>query len=153
LPDVSYNAAVLHGVLTFLDLCPAALICPVPPGFYLVGGTSAGSPQWSAITAIADQKNGTDLGFINRALYYIGQAASHDAASFHDITVGNNGFEGVPGFGAGQGWDPASGSGSPKTPGLVDQLIQLVSPGDATAAIAQSATQTNNSGQGHVTPH
>ena len=43
-PDVSYNAAVLHGVLTYLN------IPGVPAGFYRFGGTSAGSPQWAAIT-------------------------------------------------------------------------------------------------------
>ena len=49
-PDVSYNSAVLHGVLTYLDIPGLAV------GFYLFGGTSAGSPQWSAITAIADSR-------------------------------------------------------------------------------------------------
>ena len=67
-PDVSYNAAVDHGVLTYLD------IPGIPAGMYLFGGTSAGSPQWAAIVAIADQKAGYDLGFINKALYHIGQA-------------------------------------------------------------------------------
>ena len=42
-PDVAYNAAILHGVLTYLDI-PA-----VPPGsitgFFRFGGTSAGSPN------------------------------------------------------------------------------------------------------------
>jgi len=146
-PDVTYNAAVLHGVLTFLD------IPGLPAGFYLFGGTSAGSPQWSAITVIADEKNGADLGFLNQALYHIGSAPPHAAASFHDITVGNNSAFGVSGFSAGPGWDAASGLGSPKAPGLVDLLIQFVAPGDATAAIAQSAAKSNNNGKGHVTPH
>ena len=35
-PDVSYNAAVLHGVLTYLD------IPGIPVGFYRFGGTSTG---------------------------------------------------------------------------------------------------------------
>src|SRR5581483_11260383 len=51
-PDVSYNAAVYHGVLVNFE-----------GGWWLFGGTSAGSPQWAAITAIADQKAGRDLGF------------------------------------------------------------------------------------------
>jgi subtilase family serine protease len=146
-PDVAYNAAVEHGVLTFLD------IPGLPAGFYLFGGTSAGSPQWSAITAIADQKNGADLGFINKALYHIGQAPPHDALSYHDITVGNNSFAGVPGFSAAPGWDAATGLGSPQAPGLVDLLIQLVSPGDAQSAIAQSAGKTNKNGHGHMNAH
>jgi len=148
LPDVSYNAAVLHGVLTFVDLDPA-----LPAGFYLIGGTSAGSPQWAAITAIADQKKGADLGFINEALYHIGHAPPNAAASFHDVTVGNNAFAGIPGFDAAPGWDAATGFGSPNAPALVDLLIQLVSPGDGEAAIAQSAGKTNNHGHGHARPH
>ena len=60
-PDVSYSAAVLHGVLTYLN------IPSVPVGFYLFDGTSAGSPQWAAILAIGGQKAGHSLGFINNA--------------------------------------------------------------------------------------
>src|SRR4029077_11309262 len=82
-PDVSYNAAVLHGVLTYLD------IPGVPAGFYRFGGTSAGSPQWSAITAIANQKDGGRLGFLSKAIYHIGKLSS-SSASFHDITSGVN---------------------------------------------------------------
>jgi subtilase family serine protease len=125
---------------------------PDGPGWYLVGGTSAGSPQWSAITAIADQKKGAALGFINKALYHIAQAPPHYSASFHDITVGNNSFAGVPGFSAVPGWDPASGIGSPKVPEVVDYLIQFVSPGDGQSAIAQSAHNKGGKG-GHVKPH
>src|SRR6266567_5171430 len=69
-PDVSYNAAVFHGVLTYLN------IPGIPAGFYIFGGTSVGSPQWAAILAIAGQQAGYDLGFINKALYHIGQARS-----------------------------------------------------------------------------
>lgn len=45
-PDVAYNAAVLHGVLTYLNM-PGLNV-----GFYRFGGTSAGAPQWTALTAI-----------------------------------------------------------------------------------------------------
>jgi subtilase family serine protease len=147
-PDVSYNAAVLHGVLTYLDVPGLA------PGFYLVGGTSAGSPQWAAILAIADQKAGYDLGFINKALYHIGQAPPHYSASLFDVTSGNNSIDGVVGFNAGPGWDATTGLGSPKTDQLVNYLIQFVSPGDGTSAIAQSAhTKGNPSAPGHQKPH
>jgi subtilase family serine protease len=149
-PDVSYNAAVLHGVLTYLN------IPGIPAGFYLFGGTSAGSPQWAAILAIADQKAGYNLGFINRALYHIGQAPPHYSASLHDVTSGNNAasFTGVAGFNAGPGWDATTGLGSPKADQLVDYLIQLVSSGDGNSAIAQSAhAHGNPSKPGRVKPH
>jgi subtilase family serine protease len=143
-PDVSYNAAVLHGVLVRLF-----------GNFYLFGGTSAGSPQWAAIQAIADQKAGYGLGFINKAAYHIGQAPPHYSASFHDVTSGNNSFFGVQGFNAGSGWDAATGLGSPMAAGLVDYLIQLVSPGDGSSAIAGSEPHGHGkpSVPGHAKPH
>ncbi len=149
IPDVSYNAAVLHGVLTYLD------IPGIPPGFYLFGGTSAGSPQWSAILAITDQIAGHDLGFINKALYHIGQAPPHYSVSFNDVTSGNNSFGGVTGFGAGPGWDPTTGLGSPTGTQLINYLIQFVSPGDGTSAIAGSMPKTHAypATPGHQKPH
>lgn len=147
-PDVSYNAAVLHGVLTYLN------IPGLPAGIYLFGGTSAGSPQWAAIVSIADQEAGYDLGFINTAMYHIGQAKSHYSPSFNDVTVGNNSFAGVTGFTAGPGWDAASGLGSPKAAQLANYLIQFVSPGDGTSAIAGSAPHGSSaSAPGHMKPH
>jgi len=147
--DVSYNSAVLHGLLTYLD------IPGLPVSFYLFGGTSAGSPQWAAITAIADQNAGRDLGFINQALYHIGQAQSRYSADLFDVTVGNNSFDGVTGFNAGAGWDPATGLGSPSAVNLIGDLKQFVSAGDGTAAIAGSAphAQGNPSAPGQMNPH
>jgi subtilase family serine protease len=143
-PDVSYSAAVYHGVLVRLF-----------GNWYLFGGTSAGSPQWAAILGIADQKAGYNLGFINTALYHIGQAKSHYSASFFDVTSGNNSEPGVQGFNAGTGWDPTTGLGSPTTDQLVSYLMQFVSPGDGTAAIAGSKPhpQGNPSAPGHMRPH
>jgi len=142
--DVSYSAAVYHGVLVrFLG------------GWWLFGGTSAGSPQWAAIVAIADQQAGHNLGFINRALYHIGQAKGHYSASFFDVTSGDNSFFGVTGFNAGPGWDAATGLGSPTTDQLAFYLAQFVSAGDGTAAVAGSKPhpQGKPSKPGHVKPH
>ena len=145
-PDVSYDAAVLHGVLVrFFG------------NWYLFGGTSAGSTQWAAITAIADQYAGYNLGFINKALYHIGQAQKHHAASFFDISSGNNSLPsaGIVGFSAEPGWDAATGLGSPRTSGLVDMLIQFVSPGDGISAISGSEPHplVIPSTPGHLKPH
>jgi subtilase family serine protease len=129
-PDVGYNAAVLHGVITYLN------IPGIAPGFYIFGGTSAGSPQWAAITAIANQKSGGRLGFLNSAIYQIGRVNKAYPDSFHDITDGNNAVGTVPGFAAGIGWDATTGTGSPIDPSRVDNLIKYVSPGDGVAAIA-----------------
>ena len=157
-PDVSYNAAVLHGVLTYLD------IPGFPTGFYRFGGTSAGSPQWAAILAIADQKAGHNLGFINSALYHVGQSQQQYSASFFDVTSGNNSAGEydinnnpviVQGFNAGPGWDATTGLGSPRTDQIAGYLIQFVSPGDGTAAIAGSKPHAGGkpSAPGRVNPH
>jgi subtilase family serine protease len=153
-PDVAYNAAILHGVLTYLD------IPGVPPGFYRFGGTSCGSPQWSAITAIMNQKGGGRLGFLNKAIYDIGKHSNQ--ASFHDITTGNNSaleFDSmgnpvlIIGFSAGTGWDATTGFGSPIAPNVVDALIKGVSPGDAQSALATTKPHGNPSAPGHMKPH
>jgi subtilase family serine protease len=100
-PDVAYSAAFQGSVL-------AAWSVIAPPGsFFTFAGTSAGSPQWAALVAIADQLNHGRLGDINPALYQL------SAGDFHDITRGNNAFPGVPGYTAARGWDPATGLGSP----------------------------------------
>jgi subtilase family serine protease len=151
-PDVSYSAAVEHGLLTYLN------IPGLPPGFYLFGGTSAGSPQWAAILSIADQKAGYNLGFINTALYHIGQATPHYSASFFDVTSGNNSVVenvAVQGFNAGPGWDATTGLGSPSTDQLVNYLIQFVSPGDGRAVLAETKPNLNGNplSPGHQKPH
>lgn len=121
IPDISYNAGVVTGISVYLGL---PNVSDTPPGFYIFGGTSEGSPQWAGIIADADQLAGRPLGYLNGALYELGN--SHSAAhSFHDITVGNNTFGGVTGYDATPGWDLASGWGSPKVPALVANLIKL----------------------------
>jgi subtilase family serine protease len=141
-PDVAYNAAIFHGVLTRLD------IPGVPSGMYLFGGTSCGSPQWAALTAIADQAAGHDYGFINSALYKIGQNSGPYASAFNDVTSGDNSaleFDSsnnpvnITGFNAGTGWDAVTGLGSPKASGLLGQLAAFWSAGQGTAAIIGSA--------------
>jgi subtilase family serine protease len=138
-PDVAYNGAVLHGVLTYLD------IPGIPVGFYRFGGTSAGSPQWAAITVIANQKNGGRLGFLNKAIYQIGTVTKSYPLSFLDVTSGlnsalefdaNNDPVDIVGFSAGKGWDATTGFGSPSSSGMVAYLIGYVSPGDGISAIA-----------------
>jgi subtilase family serine protease len=135
-PDVAYNGAILHGVLVYQGEAGGS-------GWFRFGGTSCGSPQWAALTAIADQAAGHDYGFINAALYKIGQGGKYGSA-FHDITTGNNSaveFDGAnneidtAGFDAGTGWDAVTGLGSPKAGGLLGELASHWAPGQATAAI------------------
>lgn len=120
-PDISYNAAIIGGVL--------AVWSTSGQGANLVfrfGGTSAGSPQWAGLTALTDQLAHKRVGDINPSLYALASNRVVSNALFHDITMGDNTFHGdvtVDGFSAARGWDPASGIGTPKADLLVPALV------------------------------
>jgi len=121
-PDVSYNAAVDGGVLVFYSA-----LGPAAAGFYVIGGTSAGSPQWAGIIALADTARAIAgkgrIAFANPALYSIAQGP-HYAADFHDITVGDNTLAGTSvGFTAGAGYDLATGWGTPNVAHLIADFV------------------------------
>ncbi len=154
-PDVSYNAAILHGVLTYLDL-PG-----IPVGWYRFGGTSAGSPQWAALTVIASQAAGHNYGFINAALYKVGQNQGDYFNTFHDVTNGTNSAleydnannpVNITGYSATAGWDAFTGLGSPKSVGLVTELPSFWSSGQSTAAVATSTPRGKRSYPGNARP-
>jgi subtilase family serine protease len=118
-PDVSYNAAVFNGVITAWN-----------GRFYRFGGTSAGSPQWAAITAIVDQIARGRVGNINPALYTLAKLPAqynpfHDIAdgSNNSVTDGNGGT--ITGFTAAPGYDMATGLGSPNIGALAPLLAKL----------------------------
>jgi subtilase family serine protease len=116
-PDVDYNAAVDGGVLVVFSGFGS-------PALFIVGGTSAGSPQWAAIAAMANQPRaslgkGPIGGNLNPTLYSIYHSPRYNT-DFHDITVGNNQEVGTSvGYPAATGYDLPSGIGTP----IVDQLI------------------------------
>src|SRR6267378_3039202 len=115
-PDVAYNAAIDGGVLVVYGGFGS-------PVLFIVGGTSAGSPQWAGIAALANQARANvgkgPIGDLNPVLYSIYHSSRY-SSDFHDITVGNDQLVGTPiGYAAGPGYDVASGIGSP----IVSQLI------------------------------
>ncbi len=71
------------------------------------GGTSLGSPLWTALEAQMDQYIGSRIGFVNPELYALEQGPTYSTV-FHDIVNGNNG-----GFRALPGYDQVTGIGSP----------------------------------------
>jgi subtilase family serine protease len=114
IPDVAYNADPYYGILIYLSF-----LGPDAAGYYEIGGTSEGSPQWAGIIADANQLAGHPLGFLNPKLYSMGQSRF-----FHDIVFGANGFYPVPGYVATRGWDLTTGWGTPDVGSLVWQLAQ-----------------------------
>ncbi len=111
-PDISLNAAVDGGVWVYYTFVGAS------SPYHIFGGTSAATPEFSGIVAMAAQVAGHGLGNINNAMYNMHGAND----GIVDITAGNNDigpFENsdgntyhVPGFCAGPGYDLASGLGT-----------------------------------------
>lgn len=95
-PDVSYDANPSSGVSVY-DSTPYS----GSSGWWVVGGTSAGTPQWAAIQSLG-------LSSSNSAFYTDAKSASH-SSYFRDITSGSNGYP------AKVGYDLVTGLGSPLT--------------------------------------
>ncbi len=105
-------------------------------GMTMSAGTSDAAPQWAALTAIADQIHGGDVGLINPALYAMLRSSSY-STYFHDITTGNNGYS------AGVGWDPITGVGTPKAAAAIPYIASggfLPTLNDLNATLAASTT-------------
>ena len=89
-PDVSYDANPSTGVSVYCN-----------SQWYVVGGTSAGAPQWAAIYALGHSATNVNL-YQKAKLAY--------SSYFRDITSGSNGA-----FAASLGYDCVTGLGSPLT--------------------------------------
>jgi subtilase family serine protease len=96
-PDVAYNADPSTGFYVYDSNYDGQ------SGWWNIGGTSAGAPQWAALIALADQTGGVSLTTAQTldAIY------SLPASDFHDITAGYNGYF------AHTGYDLLTGRGSP----------------------------------------
>jgi hypothetical protein len=141
-PDVAYNASGSTGVYVYDSVAYGG-----SSGWWSVGGTSAGAPQWSALLAIADQGrtlsgqaalNSTSPQQVMNVLY-------QRPADFHDITTGTS--TGTPPYSAGPGYDYVTGMGSPIANLLIPDLapsglVQLAPIADQAVTAGQSLTLT-----------
>ena len=99
-----------------------------------VGGTSASTPSFAGVMALANQATGGRLGNVNPLLYLLDTSTP---AAFHDVTVGNNEVTCKPasdpgcpsgklyGYAATSGYDCASGLGSIDATNLVTKWSTL----------------------------
>jgi subtilase family serine protease len=89
------------------------------------GGTSFAAPRWAGFLALVNQQaasgGNSSLGFVNPAIYSIGEGASY-SNDFHDITSGNNNNGQGQSFSAVVGYDLVTGWGSPNGQNLIDAL-------------------------------
>lgn len=125
-PDVSADADWTTGYLIYWD-----------GKWYGDGGTSAATPLWAALFALADASSacaGRTVGFANPALY--DAAASTYAADFNDVTSGDNDYtpdgnkDGL--YPATEGYDMATGLGTPIAASLVGSLCAIRSTASVT---------------------
>ena len=103
-----------------------------------VGGTSCAAPLWAGFTALVNQQAAANsrpsVGFINPAIYTIGQGASY-SSNFHDTTTGNNfksssptKFPAVPGYDLCTGWGSPTGTNLIYALAGVPDALQVSSP-------------------------
>jgi hypothetical protein len=98
-----------------------------------LGGTSLAAPRWAGFLALANEQaaaNGEAIGFLNPAVYALGQTSNYDTA-FHDITTGSNpSGSTVPSccigsFTAATGFDMVTGWGTPNSQGMINALAPV----------------------------
>jgi subtilase family serine protease len=144
-PDLSWNMAINGGALVYHSYFPDVA---GGPGWYLVGGTSASSPQVAGVVALANQARAAlgkaPIGDLNKAIY---SAGFNKSAAFNDIVEQTYGsvqsgdlksnqvwditpgapltLDSVPGYATTAGYDLTTGWGSPKGMGFVDALAAL----------------------------
>lgn len=121
-PDVAYSADPTSGFAVY-----DAYGYQGQRGWFVVGGTSAGAPQWSGLLAIANSARVLNakstlnaVSAINALLYRI--ASTSYATTYRDIISGTNGSCGVL-CTAAAGYDYVTGLGSPVATPLVGALI------------------------------
>jgi subtilase family serine protease len=120
------------------------------------GGTSFAAPRWAAFMALVNQQAveaGTapkgGIGFINPAIYAIGQSANY-TNDFHDVTVGDNDSDNqLLWYGATAGYDLTTGWGSPNGQNLINALAGSIRPGfwltdsPASLSVSQGSSVTS----------
>ena len=100
IPDVAYNGAPQSGFSIYKTTGKSK------KGWYVVGGTSAGAPQWTAIKALGLSADNSK--------FYADKASVNNASFFRDIKSGTNGDCGYY-CQARKHYDYVTGLGSPLT--------------------------------------
>jgi subtilase family serine protease len=107
-PDVAYDAT---GYAVYTSVPINGLV-----GWMTTGGTSAGTPQWAGLLAIADQ--GRALAGKPALTNAVAAIYGLPASDFHDIAAGGNGA-----VNARPGYDAITGRGTPYADRVVTGLV------------------------------
>ena len=117
-PDVAYDADPNSGVAIYDSVRYEG-----QSGWYQIGGTSMGAPQWSALIALADEgrgSNGNLDGYTQTlpAIYAMTTSTTYGADDLYDVTTGKN-SQGS----AGPGFDLVTGMGTPVAQNVYQALV------------------------------
>ncbi len=153
IPDVAYDGDPNTGVAVY-DSVPYF----GQSGWFEVGGTSVGAPQWAGISAIANSGNAklASASFGTSSAFY-GAASGAESSpqtlpyitNYHDITTGSNGNCGSI-CNAGPGYDEVTGVGSPQSNNLIPYITPTPIP-DFTISSNPSSLTVNAGGSGSST--
>jgi pseudomonalisin/xanthomonalisin len=148
MPDIAMEAAPESGAILIVD-------GNTESG---AGGTSLASPLFVGVWArvLATKPS---LGFAAPLIY--ADAAKNYAADFHDVTSGNNAWQGSPGETAAVGWDYASGFGSLNIANFVANVAGGGSTGgtptanftDTTSGLTATFTDSSTDSGGTISAH
>jgi subtilase family serine protease len=130
-PDVAYNADPNTGVYVYDSI-------PIngASGWWAVGGTSAGAPQWAGISAIANSQGAklASAAFGTSVALYGAAAGAQSTpqanpylSNYHDIITGSNGACGSL-CNAGLGYDLVTGLGSPQANNVIPFISKPPTP-------------------------
>jgi subtilase family serine protease len=130
-PDVAYDGNPNTGFYVY-DTVPIN----GQSGWWVVGGTSAGAPQWAAISAIANSQNANLVSAsfgANTAFYNAASGAQSSPqtnpyiANYHDITTGSDGSCGSI-CNAIVGYDEVTGLGTPQSNNIISFIAPNTNP-------------------------
>jgi hypothetical protein len=156
-PDVSASADPLHPTPLYESGTQHETGTHPLAGWTVIGGTSDSAPEWAAALAIVAAsptchalprtRGGRDLGFAAPELYAVASDASSYAASFTDVTTGNNdSFDLGRGYSAGPGYNLVTGLGTPVLagpsgqPGLAADLCAVAEGGAPSGPVVPVVT-------------
>ncbi len=124
-PDVAYNGDPDTGFATYTSIPYFGF-----KGWLQIGGTSAGTPQWSALIASANSARvnaGKSPLTGSNAQLYIAAAKKEYKTNYRDVTSGSNDLLGTCDAlcDAAPGYDFVTGLGTPKASALIEALTQM----------------------------
>jgi subtilase family serine protease len=133
-PDVSYNADPNTGFAVYDSTAYQGY-----SGWEIIGGTSAGAPQWAGLIAIANQgRSLAGKSSLNGVTQTLPTLYSMRTTGFHDITSGWSSYW----VSAYSGYDLVSGLGTPRAATIVQGLKNAGSASSSAAAKTATTVAT-----------